>query len=169
MILGDKRAIINDIMETKDRGVYKLLSDIHDTLSLQNQDVKYRYSIIKMFYDMVKDCEDDIDSIRTNLIDGIREGELSTFIELSRRYQWWPEEILELRDMLDKSITGHVDKKTVLDSINEEYNKIQVANYRFTDKATVLTEFRRLKNELESYTAQRDFMDLYMDSLEDTL
>lgn len=167
-ILSDKEGEdIRDelIKDITDDSCSELLKKAYVSLALKNYNLDRQYMILNMIYEYLNNCDGDINTYYDNLVNELKEKETSELLELASNYQWWPEEILELRklceNVLDKEKNGgdlsnnSFDNNEIMDRIKDLYRIIQVTNYKYAGRERVVGEYIFLRNRIEQ-TCERN-------------
>lgn len=175
----DKSQLLYDIVGDDDEAV-ATLSAIYESLALNKLNLDKQFMVLNMLYNC-KIATEELGKSE-NLLNEIN-LDINELIDSSQEYRWWPEAIIELRQLrtsvLDMAWAVY-ENEQVLSGEIEDYEKkisllydvIQVTNYKYASRKLVKGEFNFLKSEIEkdcTYIVQRNADVVYSAGLSDKI
>lgn len=150
--------IISDINKGCNSEIEAQLRRAYNELKLQNINVEEQYAILNYLFSSINNLVENVGSIIDGMIITMKEMNLEEIKAITKPYIWIPKELSELKriretvldcalNKSDNNVT--IDITEINKRISDLFNIVQITNYKYRNRSSVLLEFEYLKGEIE--------------------
>lgn len=155
----NKIDIISDITKGSNTELATQLVKAYDQLSMQNMTAEEQYAMLNYLVSSTNNLTKDVGSVIDRMTLTLKEQTLEEIKATIKQYIYTPKELSELAELRETVLAYVLNKSnTALDlsvteinkRISELFNIVQITNYSYRTRRSVLSEFEYIKSEIEA-------------------